>query len=97
MSPFSYLCVFQLDALSWKRVVSYKRLWKGEELNAKFHFFCSKFHEISWSYCLLKVSTCALFISNLCVFNLRFCHGKRGFLVKFQFLLISHSVLVKIS
>ena len=32
----------------------------------------------------------------MCFYNLTLCHGKREFLVKFQCLLISHSVFVKI-
>ena len=47
-----------------------------------------------------KVSPCALDFFSIYMyvfFNLMLCHGKRGFSVNFQFLLISHSVFVKIS
>ena len=59
--------------------------------------FLSKFHETLWLYCSLKVSSCALVFLFMCFYNLTLCHEKRWVLVKFQFLLISDSVFVKIS
>ena len=48
--------------------------------------FLSYFHETLGSYCLFKVSPCALVFASMLLFNLMLCHRKRGFHVKFQFL-----------
>ena len=75
-----------------------KRFSTGRNSNFYYYFvqLLSKFHETSRLCCLLKVSSRDFFLF-MCFCNLTLCHGKMGFLVKFQYLLVSHSVLVKIS
>ena len=58
MCPCFYLCVFQFDALSWKK-----------EVSCKIPIFTSisfsillKSHETLYLYCLLKVSVCVFFM-----------------------------------